>query len=146
MGGIGAINVDVGSVLGGLGDLAKDIREAITGRSILDPNKQAELLQRAAELEAQAAQAQTAINVEEAKSGSVFVAGWRPFVGWVCGSALAYHYIAMPFLVWIVELWGFKTTPPSLEMGELMTLLLGILGLGAYRSYDKGKNGGSKQG
>jgi len=80
------------------------------------------------------------INVEEAKSASTFVAGWRPFVGWVCGVALAYNYVAMPFLAWLAK-WIDPGAPamPILETGELMTLLLGMLGLGAMRSYDKTK-------
>jgi hypothetical protein len=89
---------------------------------------------------------QQAINVVEAGSMSIFVAGWRPFVGWVCGSALAYHYIMQPFLVMMISYWHTPLVLPTLEMGELMTLLLGILGLGAYRSYDKKANGGGKQG
>lgn len=75
---------------------------------------------------------QLAINNQEAKHASWFVAGWRPFVGWVCGSAFAYHYIAQPMM-------GFFTgwPLPTLDMAELMTILMGILGLGAYRTYEK---------
>lgn len=77
-------------------------------------------------------------NVEEAKSPSVFVAGWRPFVGWVCGTALAYNYVAMPLIVWTTKCF-YPNAPamPALAMGELMTLLVGMLGLGALRSFDK---------
>ena len=81
------------------------------------------------------------INVEEAKSNSTFVAGWRPFIGWICGVALAYNYIFMPLLTYIAQ-WTTKTAPamPALDNGELTTLLFGILGLGALRSYDKAQN------
>lgn len=81
------------------------------------------------------------INTEEAKHASWWVAGWRPFIGWVCGSALAYNYVAMPFLVWATSLFALQTSMPALDMGELMTVLLGILGLGALRTYEKTKNG-----
>jgi Sec-independent protein secretion pathway component TatC len=74
---------------------------------------------------------------------STFVAGWRPFVGWVCGIAIAYNYVVMPFIVWIA-IWIDSGAPamPMLDTGELMTLLLGMLGLGAMRSYEKTKQGG----
>lgn len=81
---------------------------------------------------------QLVINAEEAKNGSVFVSGWRPFVGWVCGSALAYNYILMPFIAWTVKNFYPSSPPiPALDMGELMTLLIGMLGIGAMRSWDK---------
>jgi hypothetical protein len=77
-------------------------------------------------------------NVEEAKSTSTFVAGWRPFVGWICGCSLAYNYILFPLIVWTVKACGVEAPPmPALDIGELMTLLFGMLGLGAMRSYDK---------
>lgn len=83
---------------------------------------------------------QLVINAEEAKNGSVFVSGWRPFVGWVCGSALAYNYIAMPFIVWITKnFYPQAPAMPILDMGELMTLLIGMLGIGFMRSWDKVK-------
>ncbi len=84
---------------------------------------------------------QLEINKAEAMHNSKWVAGWRPFIGWVCGSALAWHYIVMPFLVWALSIFSITTTMPALDMGELMTILLGILGLGAYRTYEKTKNG-----
>lgn len=87
---------------------------------------------------------QIKVNVEEAKSQSIFVAGWRPGVGWVCASSLAYHYVIQPFLAFTLGAFDVKVILPSLDMGELMTLLLGLLGLGAMRSYDqkqKGANG-----
>lgn len=84
---------------------------------------------------------QQEVNKIEAAHESIFVAGWRPFIGWVCGSSLAYYYVAQPFLVWAFDLLGYNTSMPMLETGELMTILLGMLGLGAFRSYDKKKGG-----
>jgi hypothetical protein len=81
-------------------------------------------------------------NIEEAKSKSVFVAGWRPFVGWVSGTALAYSFVLQPFLVWTLSAFGINTELPKLQIEELMTLLFGMLGLGAMRSYDKMKSNG----
>jgi len=118
----------------GIGSLAKDIRIAITGK---DPVKMAEAIAKAQEIEAAAAIAQTDINKEEAKHPNWFVAGWRPFIGWTCGIALAFHYVIAPFLVWFFSIFNVTTTVPTLDMAALMTLLFGMLGLGGYRSYEK---------
>ena len=118
----------------GIGSLAKDIRIAITGK---DPVKMAEAIAKAQEIEAAAAIAQTDINKEEAKHPNWFISGWRPFIGWTCGVALAYHYVASPFLVWFLSIFNVTTTVPVLDMGALITLLFGMLGLGAYRTYEK---------
>ena len=83
---------------------------------------------------------QIEVNAKEAEHASVFVSGWRPFVGWVCGSALAYTYIVQPFLTFSLRVWQPDfPEPPSLDLGELMPVLLGMLGLGAMRSYEKTK-------
>lgn len=84
--------------------------------------------------------AQLQVNEKEAEHDSVFVAGWRPFIGWVCGSALAYHFILQPSLVFFVVWYKWSTPPlPSFDVSSLMTILLGMLGLGAMRSYEKVK-------
>ena len=92
------------------------------------------------ETEFQLALKQAEINLEEAKSEVWWKAGWRPFIGWVCGSALAYNYVLMPFIVWFAAL-VYPAAPPMplLDMGALMTLLIGMLGVGAMRSYDKSR-------
>jgi len=119
----------VAGLLQGIGGLAKDLRTAITG---IDPVKQAEIEAKLLELEAASQQGQMAINLEEAKSSSLFVAGWRPFVGWVCGLGLALQYLILPIL------YAFKWAEPvALDFGELITLLLGMLGMGALRTYEK---------
>ena len=101
------------------GNLAWDIREAIKGKE-LDPEKLIEL--------------QTKINAVEAQHRTLFVAGWRPFIGWICGVALAYNFVIRDLFIWIT-----KTTeaPPALQMDHLMTVLLGMLGLGGLRTYEK---------
>jgi len=88
---------------------------------------------------------QIEVNIIEASNPSIFVSGWRPFVGWICGIALAYNYIAMPFIVWIVKCF-YPNSPemPILDMFELMTLLFGMLGIAKLRSVDKGKGVASK--
>lgn len=107
-----------------LGSLAWEIREAIKGKE-LDPN---ELIQ-----------IQTKINEIEAKHRSVFVAGWRPFVGWTCGVALCYHFVLQPFLLFLVYSFGYQVDLPVFDMSTLTTILLGLLGLGGMRSFEKVK-------
>jgi len=86
----------------------------------------------------QALLAQLEINKAEAASGSLFKGGWRPFVGWICGFALLYHFILCPFIVFIVALSGAEIPPlPEFDMGSLMTVLLGMLGIGGLRTYEK---------
>lgn len=85
-------------------------------------------------------QGQLGVNKEEAANPSVFVSGWRPFIGWVCGSALAYTYIGYPFLLWAGALWFPGINAPSLgNDGMLYELLLGMLGLGGLRTFEKVK-------
>jgi hypothetical protein len=89
----------------------------------------------------QAAMAQVQANTEQAKHPSLFVAGARPAIMWICAFAMAYHFIVQPFLVFGVLVAGvtLPADPPELEMGQLMPVLLGILGLGGMRSYEKVK-------
>jgi holin (3TMs family) len=84
--------------------------------------------------------AQLAVNAKEAEHDSVFVAGWRPFVGWVCGGAFAYTFILQPFMVFTTVLFKWQAPPlPVLDMMPMLTVLGGMLGLGAMRSYEKVK-------
>lgn len=81
--------------------------------------------------------AQTDINKAEATNPSTFVSGWRPFVGWVCGSALAYQFLMRPIVGAILVACNVTISFPSLDMGTLMTLLGGMLGFGAMRTVEK---------
>jgi len=130
--GNGLVNVDVGSVMSGIGSLAKDIRTAITGK---DPALEAKVL----ELTTQIDTAQAAIDAAEAANPSLFVSGWRPAAGWVCVLALAWYFILMPLITWILTIFHIEATIPIFEAGELMTLLFGMLGLGGMKSYEKVK-------
>jgi hypothetical protein len=88
--------------------------------------------------------AQTDINKVEAASSSMFVAGWRPFVGWVGGFGLAYAAILEPILRLIATLWGYTGEFPVIDTTITMQILFGLLGLGAMRSYDKVKGVATK--
>ena len=81
--------------------------------------------------------AQIEVNKEEAKHRTVFVAGWRPFTGWVCATALAYHFIIEPVLVFFLSWYGVQIQLPQFDMGSLLTVLMGMLGLGGLRTYEK---------
>ena len=81
--------------------------------------------------------AQIDVNKAEASHKSLFVAGWRPFVGWVCAGALAYHFILQPILVFAISVYGISITLPEFDMGSLMTILMGMLGLGGLRTLEK---------
>ena len=104
------------------GNLAWEIREAIKGKE-LDPNELISI--------------QTKINEIEAGHRTVFVAGWRPFIGWVCGIALAYNFVIRDLFIWVLKP---QDVPPALQMEHLMTVLLGMLGLGGLRTYEKIKD------
>ena len=104
------------------GNLAWEIREAIKGKE-LDPNEIIEL--------------QTKINEIEAGHRTIFVAGWRPFIGWICGVALAYNFVIRDLFIWITKT---ADAPPALQMEHLMTVLLGMLGLGGLRTFEKIKD------
>ena len=84
---------------------------------------------------------QIELNKIEAKHQSLFVSGWRPFIGWVCGSALAYHFIARDLIYWFLDTVGVNVTPlPAIELGQLISILLAMLGMSGYRTYEKIKN------
>lgn len=98
---------------------------------------QLQLLQMQQTGELAAIVAQTDINKIEAASTSVFVAGWRPFCGWVGGTGLAYAAIIEPLLSFIARLSGYTGEFPVIDTTITMQILFGLLGLGAMRSYDK---------
>ena len=84
--------------------------------------------------------AQIQVNREEASSGSLFKGGWRPCIGWICGIAFGYHFVLQPVIVFIVAMVGVDIPElPSFDMGTLLTVLGGMLGIGGLRTYEKQK-------
>ena len=82
--------------------------------------------------------AQLEVNKAEAASGSLFKGGWRPSIGWICGLALFWSFILQPFLVFFLLVFGVDLPPlPEIGTADLMPILLGMLGLGGLRSYEK---------
>jgi len=86
------------------------------------------------------AKAQIAVNKEEASSHSMFVSGWRPAVGWVCCAGLASNYLLVPFANFGLSVAGSGYVVPTLDLSEMMPVLLGMLGLGAMRTVEKTKD------
>lgn len=83
------------------------------------------------------AKAQAATNTAEAQNQNLFVSGWRPGVGWVCALGLFSQFIVRPFAEFGAHLLGHAVDYPSLDLGTLLTLLVGMLGLGAMRTSEK---------
>lgn len=87
-----------------------------------------------------ASAAQSRINEIEAAHKSVFVAGWRPFIGWICGFGIAWAFMIQPIAVWAVKVWGDPSIDlPLIETDGLFQLVLGMLGMGALRTFEKTK-------
>lgn len=92
-------------------------------------------MQHSGELQAMTAQLQ--VNQAEASNPSLFVAGWRPAVGWVCAAALAYQHLGRPLIAWGFAIAGHPV-PPMPELDDtLWELLFGMLGLGVLRTAEK---------
>ena len=128
----GIVNVETGGILKGIGELAKDIRYAITGKN---PEIEVKLI----ELENQVMNAQAAINQTEATSSDKFVSRWRPFIGWIAGFGLAYYFLVQPAAVFVLKLLKVEIVLPTFDVGTLSTLIIAMLGLGTMRSFEKVK-------
>lgn len=103
-----------------------------------------QLLQQLTSQDFQSAMAQIAVNTEEAKSQSLFVAGWRPFVGWICGCAFGYNYILQPLFTYLLVALKIHAIGalPSVDIGTMLPVLMGMLGLGTLRTYEKVQGAG----
>ena len=115
----------------------------LVGKFIEDKDKKNELahqLSTMAERHAQElAKGQIAANTEQAKHPSLFVAGARPAIMWICALGLLTQFFVMPIAEWATAIWMPEITLPKLQTGELMTLTLSLLGLGGMRSFEKSK-------
>lgn len=80
---------------------------------------------------------QVEVNKVEAAHPSIFVAGWRPFIGWCCGVTLAYHFILLPILAYCFTIWSPGTPLPSLPIDNMFELVFAMLGLGGLRTFEK---------
>ena len=145
----------LGSIIDSVGKVADDL--------ITTKEEKLQIALKEKELDTALLQGQMEINKTEAQHGSVFVAGWRPFIGWIGGLALAYQFILYPLLVWafaLLQAWQVipcdlpglavssgqcsVTAPPPLDASLLMTIVTGMLGIGGMRSFDKMKKTDTK--
>lgn len=123
----------------GIGGLATSIRSAITGE--LPPDARAKLEELAIQADSLQTQGQMQVNAMEAQHSSIFVAGWRPFIGWICGLSIGWHFLLHPMVIWYMSIWKpLLKPPPSLDLSQLYPVIIGMLGLGVYRSYEKAKD------
>lgn len=126
-----------GGLLTGISGLINTIR----GKSPEDAAKLAELTAKyqsdllAADKEMQLAQIQ--VNATEAASSDKYTSRWRPTIGYVCAAAFAGNYVLAPFATWLGHMFGKPIDFPVWDMGTMMPVLLGLLGLGGMRSYEK---------
>mgnify|MGYP003115002181 CR=1 FL=1 len=98
----------------------------------LDKEEKAQLIQ-------EINKAQIEVNKIEAGSASFFKSGWRPSVGWICSFALGYHFVLQPMIAFVLVAAGYDLVLPEFDMTTLMTVLMGLLGLGGMRSFEKVK-------
>ena len=110
----------------------------LIGKFVEDKDKKNELAHQIATMAErhalELAKGQMAINAEEAKSKNIFIAGWRPCTGWVCSIALMVHFLIIPIADVVTAYMGYQPVPyPAFDMDTLMTVLLGMLGLGGLR-------------
>lgn len=145
----------LGTIIEGVGKIADDL--------ITTDKERLEIALEERKLDVGLLHDQTEVNKEEAKSGSLFVAGWRPFIGWVGGVALAYQFLLYPLLIWLwAVLQAYQiipcnigteavtatcslTPPPLLPTDTLFTIVCGMLGIGSMRSFDKLKKTDTKR-
>ena len=137
---------------------AFDLGKTAIERIWPDPIRRAEELRKLKELEQKGDLAelnahvqlmigQLEVNKVEAGHKSLFVAGWRPWIGWVGGMALAYQFVLYPLLMWLWVILKAKSiippgidVPPVLDTGALFSIVTAMLGVGAMRSHDKKHN------
>ncbi len=133
----------IGELVKGVGSIADDL--------FTSDEERLKIALQERQLDATLVQGQLEINKAEAQHKSIFVAGWRPFIGWVGALALAYQFLIYPLLIWI---WAFAQAkdwlpkelapPPVFDSGPLFAIVTGMLGIGGMRSYDKLKKTDTK--
>lgn len=141
--------------MGILGKILSEIASPITdliSEVVVDKDKKRELDFKLQELINQADQryheelmGQIEVNKTEAQHSSIFVAGWRPFIGWVGGVGLAYSFVLAPFIEFIARSNGYLQEMPMPDANTLLTLVLAMLGVGGMRSFDKFKGTDTKK-
>lgn len=131
----------------GIGSILKDLISPVTNiieEVVIDKDKVREiqleiekLADKADERYHNELMGQIEVNKVEAQHASIFVAGWRPFIGWTSGVGIAYTFVLAPFIEFVARANGYAQDMPLPDAAQLMTLVTAMLGVGAMRSYDK---------
>jgi len=155
MGILGDVKVDgslIKDTLAGVGGLMQDVKSLFTGK--VSPEKEADILQKLADSEQSLMLAQSEVNKIEAASSSIFVAGWRPAIGWICAISIGSYYI--PQALMAVSLWAVQCImvmlaaadiakvslpafPAIFGWEQLFGLVFAMLGIGTLRTVEKWK-------
>jgi len=115
--------------------LPDPVQQAAAKLELMKLQQNGELTQIAGQME---------INKVEAASSSIFVSGWRPAIGWICGAGFAVQFVIGPLAEWGSSLAGHPVKFPTMDTGTMMPLLLGMLGLGGLRTAEKLQDKASK--
>jgi hypothetical protein len=122
----------IGTVIDGVGKIADDL--------ITTDKDRLEMALREKELDTQILSKVHETNIAEAQHRTLFVAGWRPFIGWVSGLALVYTFLIQPLFLWINSIYQLTATPPpQLNDDMLFNIVLAMLGIAGLRTYEKQK-------
>lgn len=133
----GNLEIDVGSVVSGLFSGFDDLFTSDEERLAFE-DKIAQRLHGRLEMQA-------LTNQKEAEHPSVFVSGWRPFLGWVCGVGIGFEFVLRPILTWFNDVLSLvlgnpqMPPPPGLDVEQLMSLVVAMLGIAGYRTIEKHK-------
>jgi hypothetical protein len=122
----------IGSIINGVGRIADDL--------ITTDKERLEIALKEKELDTQILSKVHETNIAEAQHRTLFVAGWRPFIGWVSGLALFYTFLIQPIFLWINSIYNLTSTPPpQLNDDLLFNIVLAMLGIAGLRTYEKQK-------
>jgi hypothetical protein len=123
----------IGTVIDGVGKIADDL--------ITTDKDRLEMALREKELDTQILSKVHETNIAEAQHRTLFVAGWRPFIGWVSGLALVYTFLIQPLFLWINSIYNLTPTPPPPQLNDdmLFNIVLAMLGIAGLRTYEKQK-------
>ena len=125
-------------ILGGQGGALKTISKVVDDLHTSDEERLDKkiLMQR---IKQKLAEKQINVNAKEAGHRSIFVSGWRPFIGWCGGFALAFEFILSPAIEWYSKFAGLNLTAPEIQTGPLLAIVTSMLGVASLRSFEKAK-------
>lgn len=125
-------------IAGSIFDIARLIIERIAPDSTSKAKAEAEFLTLIQTQSFQTVLAQLEVNAKEAQHPNIWVSGWRPFAGWICGTGLLYSSMLHPLLSWLAAIKGWPL-PPTADTEVLWVVLTGMLGIGTFRTIEKSK-------